>query len=78
MLNTDRETYDKFFKDFGLALKFGLYNSFGQLKDELEDLLLFYSSSEQKLVTLKEYVSRMKEDQKYKMCIRDRSITAIC
>ncbi len=43
----------------------GLYNSFGQLKEELEDLLLFYSSSEQKMVTMKEYVSRMKEDQKY-------------
>ena len=65
MLNTDRETYAKFFQDFGLALKFGLYNSFGQLKEELEDLLLFYSSSEQKMVTLKEYVSRMKEEQKY-------------
>lgn len=65
MLNTDREVYEKFFKDFGLAIKFGLYNSFGQLKDELQDLLLFYSSSEKKLVTLSEYASRMKEDQKY-------------
>ncbi len=65
MLNTSREEYDKFFKDFGLSIKFGLYNSFGQLKDDLQDLLLFYSSTEEKLVTLKEYVSRMKEDQKY-------------
>ena len=65
MLNTSREEYEDFFKDFGLSLKFGLYNSFGQLKEELQDLLLFYSSSEKKLVTLKEYVSRMKEDQKY-------------
>jgi len=65
MLNTDREVYEKFFTDFGLAIKFGLYNSFGQLKEELQDLLLFYSSSEKKLVTLKEYASRMKEDQKY-------------
>ena len=65
MLNTDREVYEKFFKDFGLSIKFGLYNSFGQLKDELQDLLLFYSSSEKKLVTLAEYASRMKEDQKY-------------
>ncbi len=65
MLNTDREVYEKFFKDFGLSIKFGLYNSFGQLKDELQDLLLFYSSSEKKLVTLSEYASRMKEDQKY-------------
>ena len=65
MLNTSREEYEDFFKDFGLSLKIGLYNSFGQLKEELQDLLLFYSSSEKKLVTLKEYVSRMKEDQKY-------------
>lgn len=65
MLNTDREVYEKFFTDFGLSIKFGLYNSFGQLKDELQDLLLFYSSSEKKLVTLAEYASRMKEDQKY-------------
>ena len=65
MLNTDREVYEKFFKDFGLSIKFGLYNSFGQLKDELQDLLLFYSSSEKNLVTLSEYASRMKEDQKY-------------
>ncbi len=65
MLNTDREVYEKFFQDFGLSIKFGLYNSFGQLKDELQDLLLFYSSSEKKLVTLSEYASRMKEDQKY-------------
>ena len=65
MLNTSREEYEDFFKDFGLSLKFGLYNSFGQLKEELQDLLLFYSYSEKKLVTLKEYDSRMKEDQKY-------------
>ena len=65
MLNTDREVYEKFFQDFGLSIKFGLYNSFGQLKDELQDLLLFYSSSEKKLVTLSEYASRMKGDQKY-------------
>ncbi|MGN1350288.1 MAG: molecular chaperone HtpG [Anaerovoracaceae bacterium] len=65
MLNTDREAYDKFFSDFGLSIKFGLYNSFGHLKDELQDLLLFYSSKEKKLVTLSEYASRMPEDQKY-------------
>lgn len=65
MLNTSREEYESFFENFGLALKFGLYNSFGQLKDDLQDLLLFYSSSEKKLVTLKEYESRMKEGQQY-------------
>ncbi len=63
MLNTERETYEEFFKDFGLAMKFGLYNSFGQLKDELADLILFYSSKKKGLVTLKEYVANMKDDQ---------------
>ena len=63
MLNTDRETYEQFFKDFGLAMKFGLYNSFGQLKDELADLILFYSSKKKGYVTLKEYVADMKDDQ---------------
>ena len=65
MLEKDRPAYEDFFENFGLSIKFGLYNSFGRLKKELEDLLLFYSSSEQKLVTLKEYVSRMKEDQNH-------------
>ena len=65
MLEKDRPAYEDFFEKFGLSIKFGLYNSFGRLKKELQDLLLFYSSSEQKLVTLKEYVSRMKEDQKH-------------
>lgn len=65
MLNTDREKYEKFFENFGLQLKFGAYNGYGQNKDAVKDLLMFYSSSEKKLVTLSEYVSRMKEDQKY-------------
>ena len=64
LLKNDREAYEKFFKAFGLQLKFGVYNSFGANKDTLKDLLLFYSSSEKKLVTLAEYVSRMKEAQK--------------
>lgn len=61
----DREKYEKFFNAFGRQLKFGVYNEFGMHKDTLKDLLLFYSSKEKKLVTLKEYVSRMPEDQKY-------------
>ena len=65
MLKNDRENYEKFFKAFGLQLKYGVYSDFGQHKDLLQDLLLFYSSSEKKLVTLKEYADRMKEDQKY-------------
>ena len=64
LLQDDREAYEKFFKAFGLQLKFGVYNGFGVNKETLQDLLLFYSSSEQRMVTLKEYVSRMCEDQK--------------
>ena len=65
MLSNDREKYEKFWKAFGLQIKFGMYNGYGVNKDLLKDLLLFYSSHEKKLVTLDEYVSRMKEDQKY-------------
>lgn len=64
MINEKREEYEKFFANFGLQLKFGVYNDFGINKDSLQDLLLFYSSKEKKLVTLKEYVARMKEEQK--------------
>jgi molecular chaperone HtpG len=65
LLNTDREKYDEFFKNFGLQLKFGVYDKFGANKELLRDLLLFYSSTEKKLATLSEYVSRMQTDQKY-------------
>ena len=64
LLRDNREDYEKFFKAFGLQLKFGVYNGFGVHKDTLQDLLLFYSSSEKKPVTLKEYVSRMRDEQK--------------
>lgn len=63
MLKNDREEYDKFFKTFGMQLKYGTYNNYGMDKDKLKDLLMFYSSTEKKLVTLGEYVSRMKEGQ---------------
>src|SRR5699024_5638557 len=63
--NKDREKYEKFFDAFGRQLKFGVYNNFGANKDDLQDLLLFYSSTEGKLVTLKEYIERMPEEQKY-------------
>ena len=63
MLMNDREKYDKFFKAYGTQLKFGAYDNYGMNKDKLKDLLLFYSSTEKKLVTLKEYVLRMKEGQ---------------
>lgn len=63
MLRNDRDKYEKFYKAFGRQLKFGVYNNFGQNKDDLQDLLLFYSSTEKKLVSLAEYVERMKEGQ---------------
>ena len=63
MLTDDREGYKEFFKEFGLQLKYGIYNDYGLHKDVLQDLLIYYSSSEEDMVTLKEYVGRMKEDQ---------------
>ncbi len=63
MLEEDRENYDEFFKKFGMNIKFGIYDQFGANKETLKDLIMFYSSTEKKLVTLKEYVSRMKEGQ---------------
>lgn len=62
---TDREKYEKFYNSFGRQLKFGVYNEFGSNKEFLQDLLMFYSSKEKKLVTLDEYVSRMPAEQKY-------------
>ena len=63
MLKEKRETYESFFKTFGMQIKFGVYADYGTHKDDLKDLLMFYSSTEKKLVTLDEYVSRMKEGQ---------------
>ena len=65
MMKDDREGYEKFWKNFGRQLKFGVVSEYGAHKDLLSDLLMFYSSTEKKPVTLSEYVSRMKEDQKY-------------
>lgn len=65
LLKNDRERYEEFYKAFGLQLKFGVYNNYGMDKDSVKDLIMFYSSGEKKLVTLDEYVDRMKEDQKY-------------
>ncbi|MFH5185591.1 molecular chaperone HtpG [Paenibacillus sp. TAB 01] len=65
LLKDEREKYEKFYQSFGRQLKFGVYSDYGSHKAMLQDLLMFYSSKEKKLVTLDEYVSRMPEDQKY-------------
>ncbi len=65
MLANDRENYEKFFNAFGRQLKYGVSADYGMHKEELQDLLMYYSSTEKKLVTLSEYVGRMKEDQKF-------------
>ncbi len=64
MLENDRETYNKFFKVFGTNLKFGIYNSYGMNKEELQDLIMFNSSKTKDLITLKEYIKNMKDEQK--------------
>ena len=64
MLKDDRDNYEKFYEAFGEQLKYGIYSSYGMNKELLQDLLIFYSSSEEKLVTLDEYVSRMDKDDK--------------
>ena len=63
MLKNDRENYEKLFENFGLQLKYGMYDQYGANKDKIKDLVLFYSSSEKKMVTFAEYVERMKEGQ---------------
>ncbi|TCL54751.1 molecular chaperone HtpG [Hydrogenispora ethanolica] len=65
LLKNQREQYEGFYQSFGKQLKFGVYNDFGANKELLQDLLMFYSSKEKKLVTLDEYIARMAEDQKY-------------
>lgn len=64
MLENDREDYNKLFKVFGTNIKFGIYNNYGMDKEKLQDLIMFTSSKTKELVTLKEYVENMKEDQK--------------
>ncbi len=64
MMEEDRENYEKLFAEFGLSIKFGVYAGFGMNKDKLKDLLMFYSSKKEKLITLSEYVKEMPDDQK--------------
>ena len=77
LLRDDREGYEKFFKNFGQQLKVGCLNNFGAKRDLLQDLLLFYSSTEKKMVTLGEYVERMGENQKYIYYASGESIAAM-
>ena len=65
LLRDERVKYESFYESFGRQIKFGVYNDFGMNKEMLQDLLLFYSSKEKKLVSLDEYVERMPEDQKF-------------
>lgn len=64
LLKNNRDKYLEFYKAFGTQLKFGIYNDYGMHKDKLEDLIMFYSSSEKKLITLDEYVNKLKEEDK--------------
>lgn len=77
MLNTDRETYEKFFKEFGLQLKYGVYSDWGIHKDTLKDLLIFRSVKEDKMITLDEYVKGMKEDQKFIYYANGKTVDAV-
>ena len=65
MLKNEREKYDEFFKNFGLQLKYGIYSSYGMNKEVLQDLIMFKSVKEDKYVTLKEYVEKLAEDDKF-------------
>lgn len=65
MQEKDRESYDKMFEAFGMQLKYGVYDQYGVHKDKLKDFIEFYSSTTDELATFKEYVSRMRDDQKY-------------
>ncbi|MBC8061635.1 MAG: molecular chaperone HtpG [Clostridiaceae bacterium] len=77
MIKNQREKYDEFYNNFGKQLKYGVYSDWGTNKEDLQDLLMFYSSTEKKLVTLGEYVSRMKEEQKYIYYATGESIARI-
>jgi len=77
MLKNEREKYEEFWKAFGLQLKYGIYSDYGMNKEKLQDLLMFTSSNESKLVTLDEYVTAMREEQKYIYYATGESIARI-
>ena len=77
MLLNEREKYEKFFKNFGLQLKFGIYTGYGMNKDVLQDLLLYHSVKQDKMITLKEYTNSMKDDQKFIYYATGKTIESI-
>ncbi len=77
LMTSDRETYEKIFLEYGASIKFGVYESFGAKKDELKDIILFRSSASDKLTSLNEYVSRMREEQKEIYYAAGRSLESI-
>lgn len=77
MLKNEREKYEEFWKAFGLQMKYGVYSDYGMNKDKLQDLLMFTSSKESKLVTLDEYITGMREEQKFIYYASGESIARI-
>jgi molecular chaperone HtpG len=77
MLKTEKETYIKFWKEFGVIIKAGIYEDFGMYKDTLKNLLIFNSTHGDEMTTLKEYVERMPEDQKYIYYVAGENIASL-
>ena len=77
MLKRDREKYDEFYKTYGINLKYGIYDKYGEKKDMLKDLIMFETTNEEKLITLKEYIENIKGDQKYIYYASGKSKTQI-
>ena len=77
LLNENRDTYVEFFKNFGMQIKYGIYNNWGMDKDKLQDLLIYHSVKQDKMITLDEYIASMPEGQKYIYYATGRSINTI-
>ena len=76
-MEKDREKYEKFYGAFGLQLKYGILNTYGANKDQLQDLLMYYSAANDKFITLKDYVEAMPEEQKYIYFAAGESLAAL-
>lgn len=77
LVDNDREKYEQFYKSFGLQLKVGIYNNWGMDKEKLQDLVMFYSVKQDKLVTFKDYIAKMPEDQKFIYYATGNSILSV-